>query len=265
MLPAGSFRRVIVIGDVHGCVCELEELLSRLEVAASDRLVFLGDLIDRGPDSPGAVQLVRKACAAQTGSTLILGNHEQKLFKRHARQAETSAPEQEWVQRLTDEDWMFLRSAVVFSRDTTRNLVFVHGGFFPRYFEVYGRLPPDGADLSGLDRKHRERISRFTVIRFVNSRGDMVGSGEEDRDCRFWAELCNGREGLACFGHSPEARPPRVFPHAINLDAGCVYGGGHLRGTTDRPRAAIRHGTRPGAVCEFIRLDAMTRAAFDLA
>jgi len=67
--------RTIVIGDVHGCANELTELLSKLAVVQSDRVVFVGDLVARGPDSHRMLRLVREL------STLtVRGNHKEHLL-----------------------------------------------------------------------------------------------------------------------------------------------------------------------------------------
>ena len=75
--------RTIIVGDVHGCRGELEGLLDRLVFASGDRLVFVGDLVARGPDSLGVLDVVRR-----TGAIVVRGNHEQKLLDwRRARTA----------------------------------------------------------------------------------------------------------------------------------------------------------------------------------
>ena len=51
--------RIIAIGDVHGCVDELQLLLKRVNYHPGDAVIFLGDLVAKGPDSCGAVQMVR--------------------------------------------------------------------------------------------------------------------------------------------------------------------------------------------------------------
>src|SRR5437899_3185317 len=87
-----------VIGDVHGCRVELEELLGKLGYegvggtgwnadpgdaprhALGRRVVFLGDLTDRGPDSIGVVRLVWRL--AQAGLALLApGNHDSKVLR----------------------------------------------------------------------------------------------------------------------------------------------------------------------------------------
>ena len=67
--------RTIVVGDVHGCSAELEDLLERIGFSSADRLVFVGDLVARGPDSRGVLALMR-----QLDATSVRGNHEGKLL-----------------------------------------------------------------------------------------------------------------------------------------------------------------------------------------
>ncbi|MCL4684234.1 serine/threonine protein phosphatase [Myxococcota bacterium] len=63
------------IGDIHGRLDKLDELLSRLPLRDEDRLVFLGDYVDRGPDSQGVIdRLIR--VAEQRSTVFLLGNHE---------------------------------------------------------------------------------------------------------------------------------------------------------------------------------------------
>ena len=55
--------RTIIVGDVHGCRRELEQLLDKVAFATGDRLVFVGDLVARGPDSLRVLDVVRRTGA----------------------------------------------------------------------------------------------------------------------------------------------------------------------------------------------------------
>lgn len=77
--------RTIIIGDIHGCSRALDALLTRIRPAAGrDRLVFLGDLFDRGPDSREVFMTIRKL-SETFGEDMVLmrGNHEDYLLQRH--------------------------------------------------------------------------------------------------------------------------------------------------------------------------------------
>src|SRR5690606_21840182 len=77
-------ERVIAIGDVHGCATALATLLDALQPAPSDRVVLLGDLIDRGPDSKGVIDQVLDLSEA-CHMVAILGNHEEMLLAAYDR------------------------------------------------------------------------------------------------------------------------------------------------------------------------------------
>jgi serine/threonine protein phosphatase 1 len=67
-------RRLVIVGDVHGCFEELERLLAAVALAPEDLLISVGDLIDRGPESLAVLRFFR-----QRPNTLVLmGNHERK-------------------------------------------------------------------------------------------------------------------------------------------------------------------------------------------
>jgi serine/threonine protein phosphatase 1 len=74
--------KTFVIGDIHGRCAQLHGLLEMLpRDPATDTLVFLGDLIDRGPDVPGCVEHVLNLCQANPQRVICLrGNHEQMLL-----------------------------------------------------------------------------------------------------------------------------------------------------------------------------------------
>lgn len=66
---------LIAIGDIHGCVATLDALIDRLAPSNDDHLVFVGDYIDRGPDSKGVIDRML-ALRAERPCTFLRGNHE---------------------------------------------------------------------------------------------------------------------------------------------------------------------------------------------
>jgi len=80
-------RRAYVIGDVHGCLDELDRLLARIEEDSEGRarsrtsIVFLGDLIDRGPHSSRVVERLRTYSPPNASTHFIMGNHEEVMLK----------------------------------------------------------------------------------------------------------------------------------------------------------------------------------------
>lgn len=74
-------RRIIAISDIHGCYSELKKLIEKLEceceyIKNSDMLIFLGDYIDRGPDSKKVISFVRQLQQESDNVIALMGNHE---------------------------------------------------------------------------------------------------------------------------------------------------------------------------------------------
>lgn len=229
--PANPARpaRTIVIGDVHGCVEEFNELLNALApVAGVDAVVLCGDLVDKGPHSAAVVARARALRDSGVDTVLVLGNHEEKHGRFRARLAAgtdvTALKGHEEMASITDglssEDVAFLDSAVLFHRLPEHDVTVVHAGI-PLNVAA---LPED---MSTLSRKERDRLALVCRVRFVRpSTGGMVPLGQEQDGDVYWADAYDGRFGHVLFGHEPFMgdRDGR-FPHATGLDHGCVFGG----------------------------------------
>ncbi|PLX80456.1 MAG: serine/threonine protein phosphatase [Desulfuromonas sp.] len=73
-------KRLLAIGDIHGCLDLLQQLLSEVAPTAEDQLVFLGDYIDRGPDSRSVIELLLQLQEQFPETVFLRGNHEQMLL-----------------------------------------------------------------------------------------------------------------------------------------------------------------------------------------
>ncbi|MFM7053332.1 MAG: metallophosphoesterase [Bacteroidota bacterium] len=221
--------RTIIIGDVHGCLRELDELLLQLKPAADDHLVFIGDLIDRGPDSAGVVKRVH-ALETHCRLDLVLGNHEEKLLRYLSHK---QAGSHEWrnmrgidefdglLLQLSDNHLQFIANAHWFIKLPEINHIAVHGGL-PAHLDLSGmeRLP------WGMEKNLTKTFRLMNKLRFESHQGHFEALGTENSQSVYWANRYNGHWGAAVFGHHPFMQPqPCIFPNAIGLDTGCVYGG----------------------------------------
>lgn len=112
---AEEWDDVYVIGDVHGCHEDLQALLAALDAGPRDLLVFVGDLVRKGPDSHAVLAFVREA----DNAVAVRGNNEKKLLEGSAKEP-----------GLTDRDLAFCRSLpVAISWD---DALVVHAGVDPR-------------------------------------------------------------------------------------------------------------------------------------
>ena len=226
-------NRLIVIGDVHGCVEELAELDRKLKIKDDDHVVFVGDLMDKGPHSTVTVAYINHLREQRVRVTLVEGNHEEKYrrFRYHedisletGRKNPMLGAERmrETMMRLKRKDIEFLDSAVLWYRDPIRNLLVVHGGI-----PLWMKRLPHPKKWRNSQRGPRERAAVILRLRYQDHAGNMIKLGDEKRHHNFWADRYDGRFGTVLFGHEPFWDPavPKQFKHAIGMDTGCCYGG----------------------------------------
>lgn len=240
--------RTIVIGDVHGMLPELRALVDKLAPGESDRLFFLGDLVDKGPDSLGVLRYVR-----DLGATVVCGNHEESAMRLFDKAQKTGTwdglrkvDKEPWLKELTPDlvDWM--RTFPLFVRPLD-GVLLVHGGLLPAYFDKYDALPsasPEAWHRGG--GKTVDRMRRMLRIRHVykdgstsakgkDTSGQMVELGKEGENTHHWTDWYDGREGFALYGHDPRRDGrPCLHSHALALDTGAVFGGRLTAAILDR-------------------------------
>lgn len=215
--------RTIVVGDVHGCIEELDELLRTTQFKpGEDRLIFVGDLLDRGPDSVGVVRRARELRVEA-----VQGNHEEKYLRFRLREREVLAgkrPENKMqfppakraiFAALDDDDWAYLEAMPLMLRLDDGTMV-VHGGFEP-----------------GLS-VHQQRPDKVVRLVYVGDDGMMVKHADDFRKrpegSRRWAELWPHFDVV--YGHAVFSLSNPTIDHVgpvthWNIDTGC-YAGGRL-------------------------------------
>ncbi|AZS76746.1 polynucleotide kinase-phosphatase [Streptomyces lydicus] len=213
-----------IIGDIHGCRSELETLLGRLGYAlVRDALgrpvdaahpegrtaVFVGDLVDRGPDSPGVLRLVMGMVGA--GHALCVpGNHENKLGRYlKGRKVQHTHGLAETIEQLEKEDAAFRTEVGAFLQGLVSHYVLDGGGLVVCH--------------AGLPEKYHGRTSGR--VRSFALYGDTTGETDEfGLPVRYpWAEDYRGRAAVV-YGHTPTPRATWLN-NTLCLDTGCVFGG----------------------------------------
>jgi Calcineurin-like phosphoesterase len=189
--------RTLIVGDVHGCPDELDALLESVGYAPRrDRLVLVGDVVVRGPDSRRALRRV-----VELGATIVRGNHEQKLLAGHAGTVRLGPEHQPVADAFSSEDWRTLEGMPLWLDLPEHDLRVVHAGVVP------------GVEIT---RTPRDALLRMRTI-------DAQGQWSDARDGgTLWGALYEGPPHVV-FGH--HARPsPQLHPWATGIDTGCVYG-----------------------------------------
>jgi protein phosphatase len=212
-----------VIGDIHGCRAELEGLLTELGYvverdelgraigarSSGRRAVFVGDLVDRGPDTPGVLRLVMGMVNA--GDALCVpGNHENKLVRAlRGRNVQVTHGLAESLAQLEAEPADFRAEVERFMDGLVShyvldggNLVVSHAGLIERY---QGRAS--------------RRVREFCLY------GQTTGETDEyGLPVRYaWANEYRGK-AMVLYGHTPVPEPEWIN-NTMCLDTGCVFGG----------------------------------------
>lgn len=196
-------RRTLVVGDIHGCREELEDLLAESGFDRGDELVSVGDLVAKGPDSLGVVRLFR-----ELDGRAVRGNHDQHClawWSAHVAgdpEPELRPPHRAVADSLRPEDWQWLADLPTWLDLEEHEALVVHAGLLPD-------VPIEDQDPYDL-----------MNMRSILPDGTASRRYEEGTP---WASLWAGPR-LVVFGHDA-VRGLQVRPHAIGLDTGCVYGG----------------------------------------
>ena len=166
--------RTLIVGDVHGMTSELEALLLEVDLRRGDHLVFVGDLVDKGPDSPGTVRFCRRLRETGQRVTLVEGNHEEKhrRFRRTLAADRANAMKMTGAEEmlaiteaLSSEDVAFLESAVPFFELPEHKGLVVHGGILPTMTVL-----PNPAWRAAGSKEEREQVQRLLRTRYVRGR-----------------------------------------------------------------------------------------------
>lgn len=246
----------IAIGDIQGCHDELRALLRTVGFSADrDVLWFVGDLVNRGPDSLGVLRFVR---ALGGNAEVVLGNHDLHLLAaaagaRAPRRDDTLGPILAASDRDELVDW--LRRRPLAHRDGDR--LMVHAGVFPQWtaeqavelsdevsrvlsgpdwgdflHAMYGNRPDRWDDALSGDDRLRAIVNGLTRIRFVHPDGRMdfdvkEGAAAAPPGLLPWFDAPGRRTAGAVtvvFGHWSTLGLV-LRPDLVALDTGCVWGG----------------------------------------
>ncbi|RLB52461.1 MAG: metallophosphatase [Deltaproteobacteria bacterium] len=198
--------RHLVVGDVHGCLGELDALLA-LVADPERQVVFVGDLIAKGPDSRGVVRR-----AAELGALGVRGNHDEHALSWRAAARGGEAPKNrkkrkkvylDAYESLAEEDFEYLEALPYHLALPEHGALVIHAGLIPGV-PLEEQTPKNLISMRNIDLDRGEATKRI------------------DRGVP-WASLYEGPEHVF-FGHDA-VRGLQEHPFATGLDTGCVYGG----------------------------------------
>ena len=190
---------IIAIGDIHGCPLSLDALLEKVAPTAEDTLLFIGDYIDRGPDSKGVIDRLIKL-NDEHNCIFLRGNHEELLLGYLDRGEYDLWAINGGIQTLASYGLMgegdnLPESHITFVRETllyheTDDFLFVHAGIRPNLTVA-------------------ENMEQNDPMVFLWERGHLKAAETP------WEKT------VVC-GHTPVSEPVNR-PHPINIDTGCCF------------------------------------------
>ncbi len=207
--------RLIVYGDIHGCLDELKKLREKIQPTPNDIEVCVGDVITKGYDSIGVLDYL-----IENNIKSVLGNHEDKLLRYlgHEKSKKSlvrsvgknpivlDGDEKKIIKNLKDKHLKYLNSLGVFFRHG--DITVVHGGL---------------QNHTRLDNLSKHALQMVLRLRYVDKNGDFVAKGDEDEKSSFWADVYDGNQGFVIHGHRWD-KTVHVHENAMGIDTGCVYG-----------------------------------------
>lgn len=211
-----------IIGDIHGCFDELLLLLQKLGYtvdkvegrfavrhAEGRKIIFVGDLVDRGPNTPDVIRLAKHAI--EDGQAFcVVGNHDDKLKRAlSGGKVKIAHGLQESLDQIAAQDPAFKEEAQKFLGSLISHYVFDDGGLAVAHAGIKEQFIGRGAPS----------IKQFCMY------GETTGEIDEfGLPVRYpWAEDYRGNT-LVVYGHTPVPEPEWIN-NTINIDTGCVFGG----------------------------------------
>ncbi len=208
-----------IIGDIHGCYDELRTLLETLGYAVADndtvtapagrKAIFLGDLVDRGPNIPAVLRLVMGMVAAGT-ALCVPGNHDVKLLRAlKGKNVHISHGLAASLEQLEKEPPEFKPQVAQFIDDLVSHYLLDDGKLVVAHAGLIESMQGRGSG----------RVREFALY------GETTGETDEfGLPIRYnWAAEYRGR-AMVVYGHTPIPEP-EWLNNTINIDTGCVFGG----------------------------------------
>ena len=206
-----------IIGDVHGCADELEELLRVLDYAEVDgvwkhssrRAVFVGDLVDRGPRVVDVLNIVMKMCAAGN-AFCVPGNHDKKLLEKlNGKDVKVAHGLAETLSQIENESDEWRADVKTFIDKMVSHYVFDDGKLVVAHAGMKAEMQGRGSGA----------VRAFALY------GETTGETDEfGLPVRYpWANEYRGAAAVV-YGHTP-IPVPEWLNNTLNIDTGCVFGG----------------------------------------
>lgn len=223
-----GYKNFAVIGDIHGCRVELEELLTK--IPEDYQIIFLGDMVDRGPDSPGVVRIVYDLCKSGR-ARVVRGNHDENMLRYLSREQRSGSNPMRTPHPIRLAEWSEIAKHPEWIEWMSNLPSYIE--FLPNFFAVHaGALTTQGVAS--------QKSNVHTNLRYVdlidNNRVRHMNEKFEQPDGSvYWTDVYKA-SNTVFYGHHVHSKiKPHVKYHnfrpdgeayfTCGVDTGCVYGG----------------------------------------
>ncbi len=211
-----------IIGDIHGCFNELLDLMNKLEYEVKEednlykvshpngrKLIFVGDLVDRGPDTPKVLHIVMDMVTSEI-AYCVKGNHEDKLYRAlKGNDVLIRDGLAESLQQIKKESEAFKKRVIIFLSELKCYYIFDDKKLVVSHAGIREELIGKNDDLAISICLYGQNLTRSDIF------GLPVRMD--------WAQEYRG-ETFIVYGHTV-IDDPKIKNNTINVDTGCVFGG----------------------------------------
>ena len=192
--------RIIIIGDIHGCLSEFEAMLVKVDFdKENDILILVGDLIQKGPDSLGVIR-----AAIRHGAYSVRGNHESHLLESLLNPESKYYGDADFAfgKNLSEEELNWIINLPLTIEVKRNNIIVVHAGFVPGVCK---------------------ELQSYKDMLWIRTLENGIGSKKQPDDQHIlWCSKWTGPQ-FVVFGHAAKTGLQQ-HPHGLGIDTGCCYG-----------------------------------------
>lgn len=204
-----SSRRIIIYGDIHGCLDELVALRTQIQAKSEDLEICVGDIMTRGPKSLEALRYIKDENILSirgNNDDMFLRLRDELIKEKDEELAERYTLEYSILKLMSTEDFTIIEEMPFYYK--IKNLTVIHGGIQP--------------DMS-LDEANGDELQLLTRISYLDDSHKYVKPRDRDKQVRHWSDVYDGREGFIVYGHHV-FKEAKLEKYSLGIDTGCVFG-----------------------------------------
>lgn len=214
------FDEIVVIGDIHGCFEEFNELLQKVHSDSPSKKpnkclkILVGDLVNKGPENKKVLQMCRDKYPDSI--IAVRGNHDEtvmRLYNEHETEKKPLEEKNKWLEKVPSKYMQYLEKLPYSITIPSLKCIIVHAGIDPSLEEPAKNTPPSTMVT----------MRNIIVLKDVKTGGHSYQCCKSMKEGAAWALFWPGPEHVY-FGHDARRRLQDDHEFATGLDTGCVYG-----------------------------------------